>query len=72
MLPQRFYNPQQSRRGDAHVYAMRSRFIPASVAATFAHQTWSDGLSSATVGRAPTVTVDVGGRLRGMWRQTGS
>ena len=72
MLPQRFYNPQQSRRGDAHVYAMRSRFIPASVAATFAHQTWSDGLSGATVGRASTVTVDVGGRLRGMWQRTGS
>ena len=72
MLPQRFYNPQQSRRGDAHVYALRSRFIPASVATTFAHQTWSDGLSSATASRASTVTVDLGGRLRGMWRQTGT
>ena len=70
MVPQRFYNPQQARRGDAHVYAMRSRFIPASVAATFAHQTWSDGLSSATANRASPVTVDVGGRLRGMWQWT--
>ena len=72
MVPQRFYNHQQARRGDAHVYAMRSRFIPASVAATFAHQTWSDGLSSATANRASPFTVDLGGRLRGMWQRTGS
>ncbi|MGE8942010.1 ATP-dependent helicase [Leptospira interrogans] len=72
MVPQRFYNHQQSRRGDAHVYAMRSRFIPASVATTFAHRTWVDGSSITTASRASTVTVDLGGRLRGMWQRTGS
>ncbi|MGE8943327.1 ATP-dependent helicase [Leptospira interrogans] len=72
MLPQRFYNPQQSRRGDAHVYAMRSRFIPASVATTFLQRVWVDGSSNATASRASTVTIDVGGRLRGMWQRTGT
>jgi len=73
MVPQRFYTHQQSRTGDKHLYAARTRFIPRDIAHHFALQTWparpqADRQSAIAGG----VSVDLGARMRGMWQKTGS
>ena len=40
IVPHRFYTHQQARAGDAHVFAGRSRFIPASLAHHFNRVSW--------------------------------
>ena len=73
MLPQRFYAHQQARNGDRHVYASRSRFIPAAITGHFEQQIWPRR-ALATAGAAPatSVTVDLNARMRGMWRRSGT
>jgi DNA helicase-2/ATP-dependent DNA helicase PcrA len=73
MLPQRFYTHQQAKRGDRHVYAVRTRFIPAGILEQFECKSWPVVHRGAptTAGRAPSA-VDLGARMRGMWRRTGS
>ena len=73
MLPQRFYAHQQARGGDRHVYASRSRFIPAAITGHFEQQIWPRRVQS-TPGLAPAtgVTVDLNARMRGMWRRSGT
>jgi DNA helicase-2/ATP-dependent DNA helicase PcrA len=64
--PQRYYVTQQSRRGDAHVYGARSRFLVPTVLDTLHQAGWGEAASDrAVVGDAP--RVDVGARLRNMW-----
>ncbi len=41
ITPQRFYHTQQSRGGDKHVYAIRSRFLPEYVASKFQQTAWA-------------------------------
>ena len=43
VLPQRFYMHQQARRGDKHLYASRTRFIPAGIAGHFEMQIVAGG-----------------------------
>jgi DNA helicase-2/ATP-dependent DNA helicase PcrA len=67
VVPQRFYVHGQRGNGDRHVYAQRTRFIPASITRHFESCTWpiaTPETLSSTVGRAKT---DVGAKLRGMW-----
>ncbi|WP_330451154.1 3'-5' exonuclease [Paracoccus marcusii] len=40
-LPQRFYVTQQTRNGDRHVYAIRTRFIPGGILDRFEAVSWS-------------------------------
>ncbi len=40
MVPQRFYVHQQSRSGDRHLYASRTRFLPDALLALFEQRTW--------------------------------
>ena len=40
LLPQRFFVHQQARNGDRHVFASRSRFIPAGIAERFEPVVW--------------------------------
>jgi len=64
--PQRYYVTQQSRRGDAHVYGARSRFLVPAVLATLEQTGWGERPAvEAAVADAP--RVDVGARLRDMW-----
>ena len=70
VLPQRFYVHSQPPRGDRHIYAGRTRFIPDSILHLFESRTW---LVSAAVGsqdgqRRTGRPIDIGGRLRAMWR----
>ena len=48
VVPQRFYVSQQSRGGDRHVYASRSRFLTAAVCDTLEHVTWPRAIDDAS------------------------
>ncbi|MFH5776656.1 ATP-dependent helicase [Paracoccus sp. NGMCC 1.201697] len=65
-VPLKFYVTQQTRRGDRHVYAARSRFIPRDLLERFEVMHWS--AAPVTRGPSPTMPViDIGQRMRGMW-----
>jgi DNA helicase-2/ATP-dependent DNA helicase PcrA len=64
--PQRYYVTQQSRRGDAHVYGARSRFLVPGMLATLEQVGWGEK-SPVQERVADTPRVDVGARLRDMW-----
>ena len=70
ITPQRFFTHGQSPRGDRHVYASRTRFIPDSLLNLFEQQAWpsSPKQHRELDGRAISATVDVKSRLRAMWR----
>ncbi len=73
VVPQRFYTHQQGKKGDRHLYAARTRFIPLSVVNHFELKTWPLAARGSPGGSHPTGTaVDLGARLRDMWRRTGT
>ncbi|MGA7326933.1 MAG: 3'-5' exonuclease, partial [Rhodomicrobium sp.] len=67
IVPQRFYTHQQSRSGDRHVYAGRTRFIPASLCGHFNRITWPVASSTADEAPKSNARVDIRERMRGMW-----
>ncbi|QWG20706.1 ATP-dependent helicase [Bradyrhizobium sediminis] len=69
MVPQRFFTHGQSAQGDRHVYASRTRFIPDRLLHLFEKATWPQaaaGTAARTASSGP--RIDVGARMRGMWR----
>jgi DNA helicase-2/ATP-dependent DNA helicase PcrA len=70
IVPQRFYAHQQAGRGDRHMYAMRTRFIPDSILPLFETRTWPAASSNAARQRelSARAKIDIGARMRGMWR----
>ncbi|MDM0074955.1 ATP-dependent helicase [Variovorax sp. J2P1-59] len=68
LVPQRFYVTQQAARGDRHLYAGRTRFITASDAERFEHQTWPPPPERAPHVPAPAATIDLLSRMRANWR----
>jgi DNA helicase-2/ATP-dependent DNA helicase PcrA len=72
VLPQRFYTHQQARRGDRHVYAARSRFIPGAILDRFEMRTWPAAPGIASAATASGATVDLMSRMRGRWQRTGT
>lgn len=69
VMPQRFFVHQQGRGGDRHVYAARTRFIPAALLPNFRQIMWP--MARETVAEAaprPPAPVDIAARMRGMWR----
>jgi DNA helicase II / ATP-dependent DNA helicase PcrA len=72
ITPQRFFTHGQTAQGDRHVYAARTRFIPAALLPLFEAGAWplataGEARLGAQLG-ARQVRVDVGARMRGMWR----
>jgi DNA helicase-2/ATP-dependent DNA helicase PcrA len=69
VVPQRFFAHQQRSNGDRHMYAPRTRFIPNSILKHFEQCAWPSAVreSSSTAAASPKV-VDVGARLKQMWR----
>jgi DNA helicase-2/ATP-dependent DNA helicase PcrA len=82
MHPLRFYSHRQPRHGDRHVYAPRSRFLPASIAGCFEALAWGAATIAGNgqavglaAGGAPDdaakslapAPVDIGARMRDMW-----
>jgi DNA helicase-2/ATP-dependent DNA helicase PcrA len=69
VMPQRFFVTQQTRGGDRHVYATRTRFIPSSILALFEQVIWPPVAAEAAGAAArPRVPVDIAARMRGMWK----
>jgi DNA helicase-2/ATP-dependent DNA helicase PcrA len=68
VTPQRFFVHGQAARGDRHVYASRTRFIPASILGAFEQTAWP--MPQVAEGRSPRpeIRVDIGARMRGMWK----
>ena len=67
IVPQRFYAHGQRAHGDRHMYASRTRFIPAEILCHFERRAWplADAAPEAKVAAQP---VDIGARMRRMWR----
>jgi DNA helicase-2/ATP-dependent DNA helicase PcrA len=69
ITPHRFFTYGQTSLGDRHVYASRSRFIPGSLLALFESVTWPILATEAARQTAISqVRIDVGARMRNMWR----
>jgi DNA helicase-2/ATP-dependent DNA helicase PcrA len=69
VVPQRFFTHGQAAQGDRHVYASRTRFLPAALLQHFESVTWP--LATAVASRrqeARDVRIDVGAKMRSMWR----
>ncbi|MDR3375182.1 MAG: ATP-dependent helicase [Ancalomicrobiaceae bacterium] len=69
VVPQRFFTHGQAAGGDRHVYAARTRFIPAMLLTLFETLAWPT--VSADPGAASPRgerRIDVGQRMRSMWR----
>ncbi len=69
VVPQRFFTYGQNSQGDRHVYASRSRFIPATLLQFFEVCGWPQvKTDTAAAQQARQIRIDVGARMRGMWR----
>lgn len=70
VVPQRFFVTQQSQYGDRHVYAGRSRFIPASILDLFEKTTWPvvDATPVQAAGRSREEVVDLLAKMKAMWK----
>ena len=66
--PLRFFVRQQARLGDRHVYTPRTRFIPDAILDRFERRTHGRGHAADPEAPGRGVRVDVGARLREMWR----
>jgi DNA helicase II / ATP-dependent DNA helicase PcrA len=68
IVPQRFFIHHQRQNGDRHVYAARTRFIPASILRHFACCSWPSARPGPAGETGPArEPVDIGARLRRMW-----
>jgi DNA helicase II / ATP-dependent DNA helicase PcrA len=67
IVPQRFFTHHQASAGDRHVYASRTRFIPAAILDRFDMCAWPMAKASGATMRSA-VPVDLKSRMRGMWR----
>ena len=69
VVPQRFFTHGQNAQGDRHVYASRSRFVPDELLGLFERVAWPS-IAPELTPRDPGqgVRIDVGARMRGMWR----
>jgi len=68
MVPQRFFTYGQNPQGDRHVYAARTRFIPDRLLHLFERTSWPLAAAAASRTASEGVRVDIGARMRGMWR----
>jgi DNA helicase-2/ATP-dependent DNA helicase PcrA len=69
VVPQRFFTHGQHAKGDRHVYASRTRFIPDRLLGLFEKILWPQivgGAAARPAGQG--ARIDVGARMRGMWR----
>ena len=68
MVPQRFFISQQSQFGDRHVYAGRTRFIPASLLHLFESRAWPvvEQVAADHAGGAQEQVVDLRARIKAM------
>ena len=70
IVPQRLFTHGQSAYGDRHAYAARTRFIPDNLLGLFDCGAWRAAIAEPAVARPPNqgVRLDVGARVRSVWR----
>ena len=68
MVPRRCYVTQQARGGDRYIHALRTRFIPDALLPHFEQQLWPPPAAEPATAATPRARVDVGQRMRAMWR----
>jgi DNA helicase II / ATP-dependent DNA helicase PcrA len=69
IIPQRFFAHQQRSSADRRMYAIRTRFIPNAITRHFEQCAWPPAArDNAAPSKASQKPVDIGARLRGMWR----
>ncbi|MGE6781593.1 ATP-dependent helicase [Ensifer adhaerens] len=68
ITPQRFFTHGQNAQGDRHVYASRTRFIPATLLQFFETTSWPKISASTSERSAQQIRIDVGARMRSMWK----
>lgn len=68
ITPQRFFTHGQNAQGDRHVYAARTRFIPATLLQYFETVAWPKVSAAPSERSAQQIRIDVGARMRGMWK----
>jgi DNA helicase-2/ATP-dependent DNA helicase PcrA len=69
LVPQRFFTHGQHARGDRHVYAARTRFIPSALLRLFEQVTWPLAAADPAARAASAgPRIDVGASMRRMWR----
>jgi ATP-dependent DNA helicase UvrD/PcrA len=69
IVPQRFFVHGQQAKGDRHLYASRTRFIPEKLLGLFERTAWplaQAGAAARAGAQGP--KLDIGARMRGMWR----
>ncbi|CCD93137.1 putative ATP-dependent DNA helicase [Bradyrhizobium sp. ORS 375] len=67
LVPQRFFVHGQPVRGDRHVYASRTRFIPEALVQLFERVSWPKVQAGAVVASSGP-RIDLGARMRERWR----
>jgi len=67
VVPQRFFLHNQRADGDRHLYASRTRFIPAALLDRFESCAWPKGATSQGVATPARGTTDISGRVRRTW-----
>ncbi len=67
IVPQRFYTHGQSKHGDRHVYASRTRFIPDHILSRFERVSWPAPTMEPVRTPQPNIRIDFKSRMRGMW-----
>ncbi|MBI5263120.1 MAG: ATP-dependent helicase [Bradyrhizobium sp.] len=68
VVPQRFFTHNQSAKGDRHVYASRTRFIPEALLSLFERTSWPVAAAAGARNAAQGPRIDAAARMRGMWR----
>jgi DNA helicase II / ATP-dependent DNA helicase PcrA len=69
LVPQRFFIHGQHSKGDRHVYASRTRFIPDRLLGLFEKTTWPPAVGDSRARPSNSgPRIDVRDRMRGMWR----
>lgn len=69
IVPQRFFTHGQSAKGDRHVYASRSRFIPNALLAQFESTAWPGAKATPSVAADCNLpNVDLATRMRQRWQ----
>jgi DNA helicase II / ATP-dependent DNA helicase PcrA len=67
IVPQRFFVHGQRSNGDRHMYASRTRFIPAALLEHFESCSWPAAAATGVAAKSARVPVDIRQRLRKTW-----
>lgn len=67
VVPQRFYVTQQRGYGDRHVYAGRTRFIPAGMCGLFETRVWPEVEPQSAASPPPAEVVELLSKMKQMW-----